>query len=274
MAPALLLLALATAAGATDEIEMMQRTEVVKSHTRDACACLNWRSVYADHATECGEARELAFAGGMRAKPFLGGEFCTNWFEKLDASVCVQDWATEGRFEQWCYVSAECQDLRGGERLGTMADSREVSWKKCDPEQDEVLGAKSPPEVLAFAQQHKNDPGLVLKMAYPILPRTKYPAVKEMLVDVSPETILAAEIKSRKDPLAFLHWAMTQPHPHIVDSEDGHPPFAVINGTQVYESHFSRFFYEHHDDINPQNMWKINEYTCVFGCKEDAAEGA
>mmetsp|Transcript_11628 Transcript_11628/g.23572 ORF Transcript_11628/g.23572 Transcript_11628/m.23572 type:complete len:129 (+) Transcript_11628:1-387(+) len=127
----------------------------------------------------------------------------------------------------------------------------------CTPEAETMLGEMAPEEVHKVAEAEKLDPGLVLKMAYPLYQEgLKWPDVKPCLTGWKrPACSKLAEIQALKTPMIF-------------DSEDGHPPFGVVVGERAYESHFSTWLY--HTLRKGGDPWanpsRMNEYECVAGC--------
>uniref|UniRef100_A0A7S1PVR3 Subtilisin n=1 Tax=Alexandrium catenella TaxID=2925 RepID=A0A7S1PVR3_ALECA len=244
--------AVSTVAASVDELALLQSGATVGR--ADACKCLSWKDVYANHGVECGQGPELTFAGGYRAKPMVGEEFCTKWYERISGNFCTQLHFGEQRDEQWCYVSSECQAATVG---GTVGD---VKWKLCKPDADTMLGQMSPQQLHEIAVTENKDPGLVFKMAYPVVKKDNevqnWPGAKACLKRPNGrkcETIKAAQDFGK---------------PLIFDSKDGHPPFGAIIGRKAYESHFTPWFYQ--TFLDQTTLWKspfkMNEYTCVHGC--------
>jgi len=235
-----------------DVTELVQVGALVDRHGADACQCLSWKDVYANHGLECGAGQELIWAGGMTSKPSLGEEFCTRFYEKLSGNFCTQLYFSKQRTEQWCYVSSACTALNGGGAAGVL------KWKQCTPGQDTMLGEMTPEEVHKVAEAENKDPGLVLKMSYPLYEQgLRWPQVRKCIDgDASADCATLKEIRATGKPMIF-------------DSLDGHPPFGVVNGSLAIESHFTPWFYltmiKNSNDLW-ESPWKMNDYTCVDGC--------
>jgi hypothetical protein len=226
----------------------------------DACTCMSWRSVYQDHAISCGQGQELTFAGGMPAFPAVGQEFCVNFYTQVMGNFCTQQMFSSSSRDQWCYVSSACQQLNGG-----LPVSDSVSWKMCQDGVDRTLRSMQP-ELVELVSKHENrDAGLMLKMAYPISHQGLFwPDVKAFITgDTTQNPLMAATVNTT------LTSIQASGQPMIFDSHDGHPPFGVVYGQKVVESHFSQWFY---DGIAKPgfdfhgSMGHMNEYTCLAGC--------
>mmetsp|Transcript_125607 Transcript_125607/g.228684 ORF Transcript_125607/g.228684 Transcript_125607/m.228684 type:complete len:946 (+) Transcript_125607:54-2891(+) len=140
----------------------------------DECACLNWRETYRAGDAVCGQGQELLTAVRSSdlprdlVQPFVEMELCNEFFEKLDHRYCViQDMSprrSDAGARTWCYVSSACQRLNGGASLGEGA----ASWKVCDAREDAFLGSLAPAELVAQAEEHELNLGLLVKAAYPL----------------------------------------------------------------------------------------------------------
>lgn len=261
----LFFVALAGTSGATEDItEMLQSSK--QAMDVDACSCLSWQSIYANHSIECGnQGQELVFAGNAA---FLKNEFCTHWYERIHSNYCTQHMFGKQDATQWCYVSSSCEELNGGAKI----EGKDVSWKKCAKERDPMLGSLSPAELYKWAQEEDMDAGLALKMAYPVWleGNLKYPNIKPFfgVRRTAFEAFTHSFDKKAKkfhDKLAELR---RSGEPMIFDSKSGHPPFAVVLGSQVTEAHFSawakQMFVKGKDPF--EHPGQMNEFECVAGC--------
>lgn len=255
------LISLLAVLAASDEIQDSQSLlqSTISRHQTDACTCLSWKDVYANHGVKCGEGQELTFAGGMDAYASVGQEFCVNFYEKVTSNVCVNQMFGSNRLEQWCYVSSGCPEsvskINGGE----------ISWKTCDANKDKTLGSMTPDEVHQWSKDENKDAGLVLKMAYPISQDLHWPDIKAALEkpQEASERVTAA-LQKAKDSNQHV----------IYDSWGGHPPFGVVYGSTIVESHFSAWVFEQlakgGDLFSAPG--KMNDFECLQGCKEQEQE--
>lgn len=246
-------------ADGVDDSSLLQVATSLDQHRASAnnCNCLTWKDVYKSHGVVCGMGQELLEFGGMVMKPVVGEEFCTKFYEKLSGNFCTQLHYSTDRKEQWCYVSSQCQALNGGAPLSGTS----VSWKQCTAQEDRMLLEMAPSEVLKLAQAEDKDAGLMIKMAYPLYTAgIKWPDVQATLLGHNGQV----------DPTtkSILEGIQANSTPTIFDSSDGHPPFGVIAGNQIYEVHFSDWFWAM--SMAKKDIWtapgKINTYQCVSGC--------
>jgi len=167
----------------------------------DSCACLSWRETYASGKVACGDAFEFTSAayfinttmggnGGSNPdaiyQPFLSpkgwmasglgnmvrdhfyGQYCEDVFMKMPSSTCVKVAPATNPYmwygKSWCYVSSECQSLQGGVTV-----TPTVSAKICDSSTDDIMGDKSPQEIIDLftADGHAPGIGYLVSMAYP-----------------------------------------------------------------------------------------------------------
>lgn len=102
---------------------------------REACRCLNWKTLYDSLEVACGEGLELYEMVKPRTNlslkeatffwvfaPFQYYEFCGSFFKRMDNNHCVNvgmhEYGTQGLLgEQWCYVSDACTELNGGQPI-------------------------------------------------------------------------------------------------------------------------------------------------------------
>eukprot|EP00416_Gambierdiscus_australes_P033368 CAMPEP_0171108222 /NCGR_PEP_ID=MMETSP0766_2-20121228/68436_1 /TAXON_ID=439317 /ORGANISM="Gambierdiscus australes, Strain CAWD 149" /LENGTH=246 /DNA_ID=CAMNT_0011569683 /DNA_START=48 /DNA_END=785 /DNA_ORIENTATION=- len=205
---------------------------------QDACACVNWREAYRTGGATCGDGHELflATSGGLPkaiARVLLGQEFCENFYKRIDDNFCVNlehGHAPDAWYGgQWCYVSSEC--AAAGPANGTHS----LHVKLCHEGQDKLLRDSSPQELRRWSQEHDFDVGLLVKMAYPVDKEAKWPVVKEAFGSDT-EAVLAvlAERTSTAPAAAKLRAVLAAGKPVVLDSNDGHPPFAVVTGSEAY----------------------------------------
>jgi len=141
-APLALALLAATVAAWPGQVADTASLLQVALGTRDSpCTCLNWKEVYASGAVDCHKSPGYEYAKLMSAAPFLnlnvidwiddGGRpgmpgRCENFLQKFDDNFCINQMCETPNTTQWCYVSAECSDLKGGKAV-----NQNVSAKVC-----------------------------------------------------------------------------------------------------------------------------------------------
>lgn len=152
-----------------------------------SCKCLNWAEVYENKGVVCGQALEFLFtrasAGAQRASTVMVasdsrlaamratplGQLCKNFFERYSGNQCVGQMrdlrpadADKWYSGSWCYVSADCQDLRGGAKVpGTV-----VSWKGCEKGKDVALRDLTPDELIDVSAENDLDASKLFEYAY------------------------------------------------------------------------------------------------------------
>jgi hypothetical protein len=281
-ATSLIILALlgATASGVT----LKNTHQHHQTASNKACECMSWQDVYRNHNVTCGQGLELAVFGGMKAKEFVGMEFCVHFYHNISSNFCTQGMFGTPNEEQWCYVSSECQELGGGSPVNS-----EVSWKQCQDDVDTTLRTLTPEQLYNLSVKEDRDAGLMLKMAYPTWPTTAelgglhWEDVKDYLNGTATEAA-----QNVTNALQFLE---TYKRPYVFDSEDGHPPIGVVYGKKIYESNLTPWMMNHlkrqrtssqaadavksplvsivgHIANDPfRHAGKINVYTCIRGCE-------
>mmetsp|Transcript_65994 Transcript_65994/g.148304 ORF Transcript_65994/g.148304 Transcript_65994/m.148304 type:complete len:236 (-) Transcript_65994:33-740(-) len=150
----------------TDGISMLHvdiklHRSAVASNTSDvgadaaACQCLNWKQTYESRLVKCGAAFDVGFCD-------LG------LFLNFDHKYCINAEMATGPQQKvypgsWCYVSSQCQTLRGGTAINS-----DISFKMCTKEDDDTLGELPPAELFALSE-HMVPPGdgqMMVLMAY------------------------------------------------------------------------------------------------------------
>jgi len=173
----------------------------------DACSCLGWVDAYTNHGVSC---------------EFLGEEYCKGFFRRVPDAVCVNDLPSEAP-RQHCLVSGECRELNGGMPFGP------VSMKVCTQGQERALADSPPPELFSLAKRLDLDIGLLVKMAYPVSRVASWEDAQGFWAKHRLEPRLLPE------QLQAMQGIMDSGKPHVIDSGDGHPPFAVVVGPKAYE---------------------------------------
>jgi hypothetical protein len=160
---------------------------------------LNWKETYVAQEVQCGQGNELytpVQRMGLpweQVLPFVERELCDDFFERLDTNACVPidlegvdaksansrtsavelvPAADDAR--AWCYVSAGCEDLGGGDRI---LDSATLSWKVCRAEIDTFLE----PELLVHARiaATSDSTSWTLDNDIPAAPNALFPSAKK-----------------------------------------------------------------------------------------------
>lgn len=228
---------------------------------QSACSCLNWRSVYSDYRVNCGQALEFHLVTkrgvtGAKASRMIGDEFCGKFFKRINDNFCVNADFTHAPSEwtgrQWCYVSSECTQLRGGRPL----PGSNASWKFC-AQDDNMLRMKTPNQLDTLRGKLDLDLGLMAKFAYPIWQAGKWPEVQHFLLGGGAAGLRADS--GRVD----LEQVVASGDPMLFDSPTGHPPFHIVMGPGVYKVDFT----EHGRQKYAQGrMGAVNGLKCLQGC--------
>lgn len=144
---------------------LAKRRTSLKTH----CSCLNWMHVYRSGLARCGEGLELTSLQRKSAKAhsyLSDGRSCNShsvkpesackssspaFYPMQDHYYCLKthsenQTASGAGHIDWCYVSAQCKDLRGGSRVND-----DVSWKSCHRGAEAALGDLPPTELFALA---------------------------------------------------------------------------------------------------------------------------
>jgi len=198
----------------------------------------------------------------LLAKLMLGQEFCDNFYKRIDDSFCVNlvhgntpDWYGG----QWCYVSSRCPSA------GSANGTTPLRVKLCTPGQDRLLRDKSPQELRRWAMEQDFDVGLLVKMAYPVDKQSKWPVVQKAfngtLAPGEGMGLLAADAATASIAQK-LQGLLDARKPVVLDSNDGLPPFAVVDRSTSYEITLDL---PHADMKHPSS---ITQWRCVQGCKD------
>jgi len=233
--------------------------------SQDACGCLSWQHVYKARGVKCGQGNELhvvtkSLKPLWLAQKMVGDEFCEKFFHRIPASFCVnvdQNNAPAWWFGgQWCYVSSECKQLRGGHPV----QGTNVSWKMCTDAQDETLREKTPEELDEIRGKLDLDLGLLVKFAYPVWQLEKWPHVESFFAPVNGTLMMYA--RGRR---ADLQRVVNSGIPMLFDSLDGHPPFYIVTGRKRYKINFKEGGLQ---SYIAGHMGEVNNMTCLEGCSQ------
>lgn len=178
MAPARLTLLslLASAPAAALRHNAGREEEVDRSVTQNpACQCMPPAEVYANYSVRCGDGY------GWEEH---GVEDCNLFYMRMSEGLCwnipsakeVQDLKEDKG--QWCYVSKDCPELNGGERVGKSP----VAWKKCSTkEHDPITRTWRSKRLATWAKRNDMDMAKVFSMAYLPLRRFPFEKLKPLL---------------------------------------------------------------------------------------------
>lgn len=256
---------------------------------------MNWKENYASKRVGCGDALELHGAADGTGRKLiqqwfaymvLGKDYCTDFFERIDDNFCMNAGSsalfsdqveylenstfTVGtlRGNQWCYVSKECADLNGGEK---MTDAK-VNWKICKEGEDKLLLQAPPPLLAQFAKQVDVNMAQLVKFAYPDWVGDKWQDIQGLLglggeAPASPLPPSSEDAGQGPTPPLLKLGAREKidqltkaGHAFVFNSkDDGRPPYTVAYGRQAWLVHGSLGFNQSHP-----GSWK--ELECVSGC--------
>jgi len=150
---------------------------------RDACSCIDFKSVYTKHGVRCGQGYELGQAGTAKMAPdalpatvititdnikeddraeFLVYDmFCTKFYMRASFPKCLnKKFGTPS--EQWCYVSSECE-------AASKVEGTDVAIHTCT-EGDDLMNNTGPEELDRLAQIDNLEIGLFGKLSYNMEP--------------------------------------------------------------------------------------------------------
>jgi len=228
---------------------------LLASRGQDACACLNWQQVYRSKQAECGKALELYQISkqGLQAENKYE-EFCNKFYLHVNTSMCLNvDFThkpTDWDVAQWCYVSPQCQELRGGHKV---PDSQ-LNWKICS-EKDKLTRTMSPLQLDRIRGRQSLDLGLLAKFSYPIWQADRWPVLEKQFMGPGPLSGLRQDLQQVVD----------SGEPMLFNSMDGHPPFHVVVGQQIYRIDFKP---EGKKNYQLGRMGEVNGIKCVKGCEQ------
>lgn len=200
----------------------------------DPCACVNWKQAYRSGGARCGDGHEL-YAGTSsgqarwKASMVLGLAYCMNFYEVLDDDFCVNvDQGNEpdawyGR--QWCYTSGECASASRANGTGSLR------VKLCTEGKDELLRDRTPGTLFAMAEEGL-DVALLLRMAYPVEKRARWPLVRDALLN--PSAVNLAADGPRRAEYRRLAELQASGRPVVLDSNTSFPPFGLVRGATAY----------------------------------------
>lgn len=141
------------------------------ANSADTCSCKTWKEVYAEGLVTCGHGNEYRVLVPQFKNPseqqfihaLWGEKLCDNFFTKMGGSACT-NLKTGMDKGQWCYVSSECDKLRGGE---VVPNATNLAWKRCTSS-DDLFKDWDMEKLNKFADEYDLDLALLTKMALPL----------------------------------------------------------------------------------------------------------
>mmetsp|Transcript_40993 Transcript_40993/g.124208 ORF Transcript_40993/g.124208 Transcript_40993/m.124208 type:complete len:175 (-) Transcript_40993:7-531(-) len=172
----------------------------------------------------------------------------------MDDSICInflfgnepEAWYSG----QWCYVSDGCAEASPANRTAS------VRIKTCQPGRDAMLREKTPVELHEWARKHGLEFGLTVKTAYPVEQQLTWPAASAAFGQdpgAAARPLDAAQA-------AKLRAIRNSGRPVVLDSEDEHPPYAVVWGSAAYLLEPAR------EQPQPGRPFTYTSWSCVHGC--------
>jgi len=233
----------------------------------DPCTCVNWKHAYESQGAKCGDGHELYVGTSSGMPRFLaaltiGLEFCDAFYKRVDESFCVNlDHTNEPDAwygGQWCYVSGECRSAPRANGTGSLR------VKLCKEGEDRMLRDKSAEELISWAAKNDFEMGLLMKMAYPVEKQAKWPLVQDAFLhpaEASADPNSTASVKQPKALDQRLKALLASGRPLILDSNDGHPPFALVSGSTAR-------VLDHNKTGDMHHLSSMTTLTCVAGCSQ------
>lgn len=217
---------------------------------QDACSCLPWADVYNKTDVVCGDAHEFG-TGRMgtnltKEQYYVAStdgwsELCLGFYHKVKEPLCMNfhigpDWG------QWCYVGQECKNLNGGQFMPT----RNISWKECAPNQDRMSRPMLAKDLVDIAAKHSVDAALMMKMAYPVFQDMTWEGMQYGLSKSGPNGAINVQAFPEHHR-QMVSDALASTTTLVLDSEDHHPPFGIIEKSNVYQIMVNESFFYHPD---------------------------
>jgi hypothetical protein len=135
-------------------------------HQQSACTCMGWKWSYEnlDHAILVAALPNCALMDAMwgRGDANSSMEMCSIFYQNIPEAICLTKGLPVERIST-CLVSALCKQTNGGELI----NGTQVREKNCISGKDEILGEKTPPELVEFARKNDLDVRGLVKLAYP-----------------------------------------------------------------------------------------------------------
>lgn len=228
----------------------------------DPCKCMFFNTTFAHGYAACGDGHEWAV--GQHNDPNVAvhhlreamyGEFCPAFFSRLEYDLCVNivhdnqpdEWWGQG----WCYVSSKCEKADPSNGTGS------AKIRHCERGVDPHLGDKTPLELLRYSRMYDFDMGLLCKTAYPVDRVARWPLVAEY---VWTQGARQTDHPAVPPAIARLKDLQAKGTPHVLDSDDHHPPFGVIWGKKA-------FLIEADPELDWSHPSTVTTWRCLSGCE-------
>merc|ERR1740129_334950 len=150
----------------------------------------------------------------------MGEETCDGFFQHITEPICA-NFGMDAQQGQRCPVSTECAEHNAFMKEG------KLNFKYCT-ESDPSLKALSPTELRNFSDKYELDIGLLCKLAYPVVKGPTWDAAK--MLWTKPD-----QLSLSREKMSDLLKIKDSGVPHVIDSNSGHPPFAIVQGDSAWE---------------------------------------
>lgn len=261
-----------------DSAPVANTTQEVKKEVN--CSCLTFAEVYSQRGGVCGEGLELVVALNGTFMPSLAliskvkktviEEYCTNFYRKMDTSLCVKvapfgpdmdDWLGQS----WCYVDEQCGEEHHTQKVPDKIGKRDFRVKQCEHHHgDYMLGDLPPEQLYLFARNKSLMMGHLVIMAYPRI-----------------EGLLAADMAQAwrygdifKLPQTLADMIRANKPVVVATQSDGHGDQVVVHGMTAWRV---RAIQE--NDANgfptlkcPNTTQCMEKDPCNFGCKAGSVQ--
>jgi len=185
------------------------------------CACLPWVKVY-DDGVRCGDKFEQR-----------GLEECEMFFRRNQEAMCVNknDWKGGQEHQpQWCYVSSDCQRLRGG----AVMRKAPLAWKECGPKLDPITSNWPVQKTLEWARANDMQPTIAASLFYPHYLSQHWEQVSQAVTTYARTYDLYPMLKLKQQHREQIVQLMKEGRPLFFNSKSKKPPQAIVQGHTVY----------------------------------------
>jgi len=153
------------------QLQHMPISGELSTQGSSACACQNFAELYRSKKVKCGDGLEKTDEE-LLSHPDV--EYCADFpglpnsafYPKQDHNMCVKVHKVKSGEPSpfpgmWCYVSAQCTELHGGEKVNS-----EASFKICQSKDDKMLSQLPPSELFSLVKKLDADAQMMALMAY------------------------------------------------------------------------------------------------------------
>lgn len=237
---------------------------------KDPCACVPWHDAYHEYNAQCGEGHELDFVAGVSGVEAAGyreykAEFCENFFLTLpNDNFCLKK-RPDSTSEHWCYVSPECEAITAEWRWGPGP----LKSKVCGNGERNLQGMPFM-DFVEYTRNNTLEIGLAAQYVYPFFMYSALPGVLSSYnITPNAEVLNGGKMPPPLTPILAAHIKEQQDtgRPQFLGSRSGHPPFAVMQGNELYWINFKKAFRRAQKLGEPWPSWDVNMVACVKGCK-------